>query len=265
MSLVPDLNAPIGVFDSGVGGLSVLRALCGALPLERFIYFADSAHAPYGEKGDAFVLQRSLAIAQQLIQTHGIKALVVACNTATAAAIAALRSRYPDLIIIGIEPALKPAAALSLSKQIAVLATRGTLVSDKFNTLLSTHAATAQFVCQPCDALAEAIETHIECLNNPEIRRLVRYYLDAIGLLDHSNPIDTLVLGCTHYPLIKSVFQSYLSPAVNIVDNGAGVANQLALRLRQSSLQQVKPLNEAPIICLSSAKMVPNWQSVLAQ
>ena len=156
MSHSPDINAPIGVFDSGVGGLSVLRALRTALPLERFIYFADSAHAPYGEKGDAYVLQRSSAITERLIHEHGIKALVVACNTATAAAIAPLRSAHPDLIIIGIEPAIKPAAAASASKRVAVLATRGTLASEKFKVLLATQSTQSQFTCQPCDGLAAA-------------------------------------------------------------------------------------------------------------
>ena len=109
-------DAPVGVFDSGVGGLSVLRALRAALPGEDFVYLADNAHAPYGERGDAFVVERSLAVAQQLRDLHGIKALVVACNTATAAAIAQLRNAYPTLTVVGVEPALKPAALLTRNR-----------------------------------------------------------------------------------------------------------------------------------------------------
>ena len=131
--------APIGVFDSGIGGLSVLRALRAQLPHERFVYFADSAHAPYGERGEAFVLQRSLHIAAQLQAQHHIKALVVACNTATAAAVRTLRSKAPDLPLVGIEPAIKPAAALTQTGRVGVVATRGTIESDKLARLIALH------------------------------------------------------------------------------------------------------------------------------
>jgi glutamate racemase len=263
MSHAPDLNAPIGVFDSGVGGLSVLRALRTALPLEHFIYFADSAHAPYGEKGDAYVLQRSSAITEHLIHEHGIKALVVACNTATAAAIAPLRIAHPDLIIIGIEPALKPAAATSSSKRVAVLATRGTLASDKFKALLAAQSTHAKFICQPCDGLAEAIETHIADLNAPEIHRLVAQNLNAVGASDAHSRIDTLVLGCTHYPLIKAVIATYMTSKIQIIDNGLSVANQLLLRLQQQGLIKLESLPESPVQFFSSAVTSPNWQRLL--
>jgi glutamate racemase len=264
MLQTPDFNAPIGVFDSGVGGLSVLRALRAALPLERFIYFADSAHAPYGEKGDAYVLQRSNAITETLIHEYGIKALVVACNTATAAAIAPLRSAHPDLIIIGIEPALKPAAAASASKRVAVLATRGTLASKKFKALLATQSTQAQFICQPCDGLAEAIETHIDDLNAPAIQSLVAQNLSAVGACDTRSGIDTLVLGCTHYPLIKSMIAAHIAPHIQIIDNGLGVANQLTVRLKQQGLLALKPSPDQPVQFLSSAATTPDWQSLLA-
>lgn len=264
MSQAPDCNAPIGVFDSGVGGLSVLRALRTALPFERFIYFADSAHAPYGEKGDAYVLQRSSAITERLIHEHGIKALVVACNTATAAAIAPLRSAHPDLIIIGIEPAIKPAAATSASKRVAVLATRGTLASEKFKALLATQSMHAQFICQPCDGLAETIETHLDDLNAAAITSLVAQNLSAVGACDARSGIDTLVLGCTHYPLIKAVIAAHISPNIQIIDNGLGVANQLTARLKQHSLLKLETSLDAPIQFLSSASTMPNWQSLLS-
>jgi len=151
-------ESPIGVFDSGIGGLSVLQALQAELPHEHFVYWADSGHAPYGEKSDVFVRQRSLAIAQHLVEHHRIKALVVACNTATAAAIHELRAHYPHLPLIGVEPALKPAIALSQTRRIGVIGTRGTLGSEKFHRLLNSLQGQAEFVVQPCNGLALAIE-----------------------------------------------------------------------------------------------------------
>ena len=127
---------PIGVFDSGVGGLSVLQALRAELPLERFVYLADSGHAPYGERGDAYVAARTHAISDFLCAQHHIKALVVACNTATAAAIHEARARHPQLPLVGVEPALKPAVAATRTGRIGVMATRGTLASAKFAQLL---------------------------------------------------------------------------------------------------------------------------------
>jgi len=156
-------EAPIGVFDSGIGGLSILQSLLAALPAEHFVYWADSGHAPYGEKTDAFVRQRSLAIAEHLIQKHHIKALVGACNTATAAAIHELRKQHPQLILVGVEPALKPALKITQTGHIGVIGTRGTLVSDKFHRLLSSLENQARFTVQPCNGLALAIEqsTHL--------------------------------------------------------------------------------------------------------
>ncbi len=263
MTQTPDFNAPIGVFDSGVGGLSVLRALRAALPHERFVYFADSAHAPYGEKGDAFVLQRSMLITEQLIREHGLKALVVACNTATAAAITPLRTAHPDLIIIGIEPALKPAAAASITKHVAVLATRGTLVSHKFQSLLAAQSRFAAFSCHACDGLAETIEANVDDLNSAAVHTMVHQHIGSVGLLAANSAVDTLVLGCTHYPLVKTVFQALLAPHIQILDNGEGVANQLALRLGRSRLLRASLPNEPAVVFLSSAAFLPNWQSVL--
>jgi hypothetical protein len=150
--------APIGVFDSGVGGLSVLRALQAELPHERFVYLADNGHAPYGERGDAFVAARTHAIAGHLRRAHGIKALVVACNTATAAAIHEARASHPGLPVVGVEPALKPAVAATRTGRVGVVATRGTLASGKFGRLLDSLRSQAEFIVQPCDGLAHAIE-----------------------------------------------------------------------------------------------------------
>lgn len=211
-----DRDRPIGVFDSGVGGLSILRALKHELPREDFVYFSDAGHAPYGEKGDAFVSERSLAIAVDLLERHRIKALVVACNTATAAAVHLLRARHTQLPVVGVEPALKPAAALTKSGRVAVLATRGTLGSAKFQALRASLAGRAEFVLVPCDGLAAAIEAE----DRAQVEALCRKYTRFDG------DVDTVVLGCTHYPFASEVFTELLGPRVQLVETGEPVARQ---------------------------------------
>ena len=214
---------PIGVFDSGIGGLSVLRALRAELPLEHFVYLADSGHAPYGERSDAYITRRAVTIAQHLIAQHHIKALVVACNTATAAAIHVLRQRFADLPIVGIEPALKPAIATSHTKRIGVMATRGTLASDKFQTLQKALQGQAHFVVQACDGLARAIEHN----DTPKIIAACAMYTSAMGQFgSQRGEIDTLVLGCTHYPFAADHLRALLGSNVTLLESGAPVARQ---------------------------------------
>ena len=235
--------SPIGVFDSGIGGFSILKALREAMPNEQFVYFADAKHNPYGEKPDTFVRERSLSIVQTLISDHQIKALVVACNTATAAAIESLRVEFPELPIVGVEPALKPAALATRSGRVLVLATRGTLQSEKFARLQvqlqSEYGASDQadrkalyFTCVPCDGLADRIE-HLAAKGEPwqtapDLIAACADYMPDIGLFDKKITdqlaFDTLVLGCTHYPLIREVFQALVGDSVMIVDNAAPVA-----------------------------------------
>jgi len=225
--LSDSVRHPIGVFDSGVGGLSILKALRAELPCEDFVYIADNGFAPYGERDEAFVTERACALTASLLASrrhHPIKALVVACNTATAAAIHVLRQNYPRLPIVGVEPALKPAVALSRTKRIGVLATRATLHSQKFQTFLANLADQAVFVCQPCDGLAAAIE----CNNAPLIRALCTDYTSALGRFG-MNPgeMDIVVLGCTHYPFASACLQAITTPEIRLVDNGEPVARQL--------------------------------------
>ncbi|MCW5652811.1 glutamate racemase [Hydrogenophaga sp.] len=217
----------VGVFDSGVGGLSVLRALLADMPDTRFVYVADSGHAPYGEREPAFVEQRSAWITDWLRQQHAIDTLVVACNTATALAIDALRRRHPDLPVVGVEPALKPAAALSRSGHVGVLATRGTLGSERFRRLQERLCADAphplRFTSQACDGLADAIERH----ESATIEALCEQHLAAL----HRNasdgpPIDTLVLGCTHYPFAMATWQRLCGPGVQLVDTATAIARR---------------------------------------
>lgn len=215
--------SPIGVFDSGIGGLSILKALRAELPNESFVYIADSANAPYGEKGDAFVIDRSRALTQALIAQHGIKALVVACNTATAAAVKVLRSEFPDLPLVGVEPALKPAVQITKTRKIGVMATRGTLESAKFAALKASLEDQADFIVQPCDGLAAAIERE----DLPKIIALCAIYTPAIGRFGTSvGEIDTLVLGCTHYPFICTHLRKLTGANVQFIDTGEPVARQ---------------------------------------
>jgi glutamate racemase len=215
----------IGVFDSGVGGLSVLKALHDALPQERFVYVADAGHAPYGERDVAHVMARSAAVGHYLMQVHQVKALVVACNTATAAAIATLRATYADLPIVGVEPALKPAAARSRTGVVGVLATRSTLASEKFQALLKAQSPGVRFVLQACDGLAAAIER----VDLEQTEALCSRYTTALGPVGNSaGSVDTVVLGCTHYPFVSDVLQPLLGPEVTLLDAGRPVAQRTA-------------------------------------
>ncbi len=211
------------MFDSGIGGLSILRALRLELPHENFVYVADSGHAPYGERDDSHVIARARTITAYLQAKHHIKALVMACNTATAAAIHLLRQAHPELPIIGVEPALKPAVAQSQTRRIGVMATRGTLGSVKFRSLVESLAGQADFICQPCDGLADAIE-HQDAIKTIA---LCQHYTRAMGAFGtQSGQIDTLVLGCTHYPFARDHLIQQLGPDVRLIDNGEPVARQ---------------------------------------
>ncbi len=220
----------IGVFDSGIGGLSILQALCTELPDETFIYIADSGHAPYGERDEAHVMARSRAITAHLVGQN-ISALVIACNTATATAIDHLRAEHPGLPIIGVEPALKPATAISKTRRIGVMATRSTLASARFKRLQESLAAQAEFVLQPCDGLAEAIERGIDAIAAPEsateIIAACAVYIRAMGKFGlEIGEIDTLVLGCTHYPFASEPLRNLLGPDVRLIATGEAVARQ---------------------------------------
>lgn len=213
----------IGVFDSGVGGLSVLRSLRQELPHEDFVYIADSGHAPYGERDDSHVLARAHAITNYLIAQHRVKALVIACNTATAAAIQELRRQHPTLPIIGVEPALKPAVAASTTRRIGVMATRSTLSSHKYAALLASLQGQADFVSQACDGLAHAIEVD----DTTKTIALCDRYISQIGHFGREpGQIDTLVLGCTHYAFASAHLRTLVGPAVQVLDTGEPVAKR---------------------------------------
>jgi glutamate racemase len=220
----PSNDAPVGVFDSGLGGLSILRHIRAQLPHEHLLYVADTGFAPYGDKSEQVVAERSLAVARFLVE-RGAKAIVVACNTATISAVKLMRATFPDLPIVGVEPGLKPAAAATRSGKVGVLATERTLAGAKFLQLRDqiTEATGATFLLQPCRGLVDKIE-----LGDTEATRalLVRY---LTPLLDQG--ADTLVLGCTHYPLVQAAIEDVIASTgardVTLVDTGEAVARQL--------------------------------------
>ncbi len=218
----------IGVFDSGVGGISVLQHIHVLLPHENLIYCADSLHAPYGNKTYQEIQSRCFEIADFLM-ARNVKAIVVACNTATAAAIEALRAKYA-LPIIGMEPAVKPAAAASKNGIIGVLATVGTLKSAQFAGLLENYGRNVKVVTQGCIGLVECIERGE--LNTDGTRQLLAQYCEP--LLNEG--ADTIVLGCTHYPFVKPLIQEIVGKQVTLIDTGAAVAKHLQKRLAEKHL-----------------------------
>lgn len=225
---VSGASGPIGVFDSGVGGLSVLRHIRAALPRESLLYVADSAHAPYGEKSPDAIRTRAERLSDFLI-VSGAKAIVIACNTATAAAAAHLRARHA-LPIIAMEPAVKPAVAVTQSGVIGVLATTGTLQSAQFAALLEGFGQGVRVVTQAGHGLVEAVEQG--ALDTADTRALIESHLAPILAAG----ADTLVLGCTHYPFLRDTITQLAGPRLTLIDTGEAVARQLARRLQESAL-----------------------------
>lgn len=217
-------DAPVGIFDSGLGGLSVLRDVRAQLPREHLIYVADTGFAPYGDRTEDEIAERSVAVTHFLIE-QGVKALVVACNTATISAVKLLRERFPALPIVGVEPGLKPAAAASRNGKVGVLATSRTLAGDKFLQLRAQIASDTgtEFLLQPCPGLVDQIELG----DVDATTRLLRQYVTP--LLDAG--VDTLVLGCTHYPLVRATIEGVIAQAgardIALIDTGEAVARQL--------------------------------------
>ncbi len=219
---------PIGVFDSGVGGLSVLREIRRELPGEDLLYVADSGHAPYGDKPPQLIEARSIEIIEFLLSRHA-KAIVVACNTATGAAISTLRARFP-VPIVAMEPAVKPAAAHTKSGVVGVLATSRTLSSDNFAKLSARFGTDIDLLVQACPGLVEQVESGD--LSGDQTRALLERYL--LPLLERK--ADTIVLGCTHYPFLAPLIQEIAGPGVAIIDPAAAIARELRRRLADLGL-----------------------------
>lgn len=222
----------VGVFDSGVGGISVLRALVAELPHEDFRFFGDSANAPYGEKPAEQVLALSRGIAEDFLAA-GAKAIVIACNTATSVAAARLRAEHPDVPIVGIEPALKPAAEAAVDagtqQRILVMATEMTLRLDKYHELARACAGDSEVISVPCPGLAARIERGD--LDAPDLMEMLQ------GLVGrYAGRVDSVVLGCTHYPFVRRQIASVVGEGVRFFDGGAGTARQLRTRLTEEGL-----------------------------
>ena len=213
----------IGIFDSGVGGLSVLRHIRAALPNAKLIYIADSGHVPYGDKSPDYIEARSHSLARFLLE-QGADAIVIACNTATAAAAASLRAKF-DVPIIGMEPAVKPAVAATRTGVVGVLATVGTLESARFAALLEKYAGGVEIVTQGCPELVECVERGE--LDSPATRQLVAQY--TAPLLRKN--ADTIILGCTHYPFLAPLIRKVVGENITLIDTGAAVARELQRRV----------------------------------
>lgn len=219
----------IAVFDSGVGGISVLRHLLKALPGERFVYFGDSANAPYGSRSTNDVRALTLAAVEKLLAEYPLKALVIACNTATAAAVNDVRAAYPELIVVGIEPALKVAADHYPGGRVGVLATEVTLREEKFDTLLHRFDEDVSIYKIPAPGLVELVEAGK--VDTPETEALLRKILGP-----YLGRLDAVVLGCTHYPFAKNAIRRVLGDSVVLLDGGEGTARETRRRLELSDL-----------------------------
>jgi len=219
----------VGVFDSGLGGLTVVQALKQVIKNVELFYIADTKHAPYGEKTHAEILQYSLDITDYFIEHHDIDALVVACNTATSAAITTLREKYPTLILVGTEPAIKPAIEQTKTANVGVLATPATLSGDKYQALVETLSSMKQVKLfeQACPGLVEHIEN--ATLESRECMALLETWLSPM----RDEDVDTIVLGCTHYPLASKVIKKTMKKEVILLDSGKAIAQRLLMLLRE--------------------------------
>ena len=224
-----DQTSPIGFFDSGMGGISVLRGARQHLPGEDYLYFGDSLHAPYGVRSLEEVRMLTRAAAEHLLE-RGVKAIVIACNTATSAAAALLREEYPQIPIIGTEPALKPAAERHPGGRILVMATAMTLKEKKFFDLWEQYRDQAEIVPVPCSGLMEFVEQGI--LRGDEVERFLLEKLEPFTKV----PVDAVVLGCTHYPFLLTPLRRILGRRPEILDSAEGVARQLERRLQELDL-----------------------------
>ncbi|VAW62392.1 Glutamate racemase [hydrothermal vent metagenome] len=245
-------ESPIGVFDSGVGGLSIACKIRDILPNENLLYVADSAHTPYGDKSEAYVYERAVLILQFLIERK-VKAVVVACNTVTVSAIQKLRSEF-SVPVIGVEPGIKPAVSKTRSGVIGVLATTQTLSSTSFNNLSGTLSETVKIEIQPCPGLVEQVES-LELMSQ-KTRRLVRKYV--FPLLDKG--ADKIVLGCTHYAFLAPLIGEIAGPDIEIINTATAVARETARRLQAERLLSVSDLSGIDEFCSSGAEKIANKQ-----
>lgn len=241
--------APIGIFDSGLGGMSVLHAIRERLPAESVVYVADSGYAPYGEKSDAFIRARSLAIARWLLQL-GAKMLVVACNTATTHAIRALRDAHA-LPIVGVEPGIKPAALASANGLVGVLATAATLRSERLRALVAEHEQHCRFVLQAGHGLVELIEEGHA--HGPAVDALLERYLSPMAAAG----VDTVILGSTHFPLLIPAIRRRFGERFRLIETGSAIARRVDHLLAEHGLHAVGATPARLRLCSTSTDIAP--------
>ena len=249
-------DRPVAFFDSGLGGISVLRETVQLLPQENYLYYGDSLHAPYGVKSEAQIQALSLAAAEHLVSA-GAKAIVVACNTATSAAIGLLRQVYPDIPVIGTEPALKPAVEKYPGGRILVMATPMTIKQEKFQALKRQYDAQAEIIALPCGGLMEFVERGM--LRGPEVENYLFDRLEPYLKV----PVDAVVLGCTHYSFLQGAIRRIVGRTPEIIDGSYGIAMQLRRRLEaldelngsgvRGTVMFENSLDEPEILALSRA------------
>ncbi len=227
-----DKERPVGVFDSGMGGISVLRELYKIMPEENYIYFGDSRNAPYGTKLLEEVRQLTIANVELLL-AQGAKAIVVACNTATSAAVRILRGMYPDVPLVGIEPALKPAALQPGHPTVLVMATPMTIQLEKFKNLMARYQTEADIIGLPCPGLMEFVES-----GNTDGDDVKAFLAELLA--PYLPNIDSIVLGCTHYPFVRGLIQELAGERIQIFDGGCGTAREMCRRLTQAGLRTAR-------------------------
>lgn len=225
----PTPESCIGVFDSGMGGLSIVREIASELPRERVFYFADNLHMPYGPRPLREVHDFSMGIARGLLRLPA-KVVVVACNTASAAALKELRLAYPASLFVGMEPAVKPAAEESRSGRVGVLATQATFQGALFESVVERFAAGVEVMCRPCPGLAEFIECHPP--DHPALEKMIERCIEPLRV----GGVDQIVLGCTHYPLVKETIARVAGPGMHIVDPSPAIARRVRQVLSENGL-----------------------------
>lgn len=248
---------PIGFMDSGLGGISVLKEAVKLMPNEDFIYYGDSKHAPYGTKDPEIIRKLTFSVVEKLLK-YDIKGLAVACNTATSAAVKQLRVMYPELPLVGIEPAIKPAVKQNRGGTIIVMATPMTIKQEKFHNLLALYENDARIIPVACDGLMEFVER-----GNLEGEFLDGYFSEYIGPY-LSEDVETIVLGCTHYPFLRPYIRKYLKERpINIIDGSYGTAKELKRRIEEKGLLIKEPRQQEIVFLNSSddSKMIDlSWK-----
>lgn len=214
------MQNPVGVFDSGIGGVSVLTAIRAELPAVDLIYAGDNFHLPYGEKTMEEILNFSRGVVE-FLKSKGCSVIVIACNTASAAALKKLREEFPEIVFIGMEPAVKPAAEQTQTGVVGVMATTATFQGELFSSVVERFASGVKVIQQPCPGLVQQIEAGE--LDSPETMKMLRGWLEPMKVQN----IDRIVLGCTHYPFVKSAIHSILGDGVTIIDPAPAIAKQV--------------------------------------